>query len=75
MHGEPIEQFPLSRLRRQVANQPAFGRVRPEFFQMLRVVLHDAHLSLAQLYRLRPDHAPIRLNDRQTGRSENAHLY
>ena len=75
MHSEPIEQFPLLRTRSKIANQPAFGRVRPEFFQMLCVVLHDAHLSLAQLYRSRPDHVPVRLNDRQTGRSENAHLY
>ncbi|MET3838733.1 hypothetical protein ABIE49_000811 [Bradyrhizobium sp. OAE829] len=32
MQGQPIKQFPLCRVRSEVANQPTFSRVGPELF-------------------------------------------
>jgi hypothetical protein len=33
MQGQPIEQFPLGRDSGEIANQSAFGCVRPELFE------------------------------------------
>jgi len=38
--GQPIKHFPFRVVGRKIADQGAFGCVRPELFQMGLVVLH-----------------------------------